>query len=41
VLDGYPKKVIKTIERKLKQLKVSLHPNFSVAEVTKNGVYSA
>jgi len=41
VLDGYPKKVIKTIERKLKQLKVSLHPNFSVAEVTINGVYSA
>lgn len=39
ILQGYPNKVIKTVEKKLRELNVSLHPNFSVTEVSDYGVH--
>lgn len=41
ILQDYPNRVIKTVENKLRELNVELHPNFSVVEVTANGLCGA
>ena len=40
VLPGYPDKVVKAAEAALADCNVTLHPNFRVAEVTKDGLIS-
>ena len=40
ILGGYPKRLVKIAERKLKYYGVSLHPNFSVSQVNNNSVIS-
>lgn len=41
ILPGYPVKVVTAVERRLRDYGVSLHANFSVKEVTAQGVSSA
>ncbi len=40
VLPGYPARVVAIVERRLRDYGVTLHPNFSVVEVTGHGVVS-
>ena len=40
ILPGYPAKVVSIVEQRLRDCRITLHANFSVAEVTANAVIS-
>lgn len=40
ILPGYPSRVVSIVEKKLRDYRVSLHADFSVAEVTEHGIES-